>query len=175
MKVGLMSDTHGNISRTARAVRMLLSEHVDAVIHCGDIGAEGILDYFAAHFGGQDIPVYAVRGNVDLFWENIQRYPSSTGVIMLPRVGELELGGWRMAVVHGDDARALKEALTSGKYDFLFTGHTHRQDDRVVGTTRVINPGALHNTSNPSYAVLDTDAKRPQDAVCTFRDITTAG
>jgi len=171
MKIGLMSDSHGNFSRTAKATEMLLSEQVEAVIHCGDIGAEGLLDYLAAQFGGLDIPVYAVLGNVDLFREDLQQYPSSTGVYLLPRVGTIELGGWRIAVVHGDDARALKTALWSGQYDFLFTGHTHRKEDRTEGTTRLINPGALHNTSSPSFAILDLQAKNLRDVSCRFFDM----
>jgi predicted phosphodiesterase len=34
-----------------------------------------------------------------------------------------------------------EQLIKSGKYDVFIYGHTHRKDNRYIGTTRVINPG----------------------------------
>jgi putative phosphoesterase len=59
MKIGVVSDTHGHVSYTLEAVRMLESLAVELVIHCGDIGTAEIVDLFAAW------PTHFVFGNVD--------------------------------------------------------------------------------------------------------------
>ena len=33
--------------------------------------------------------------------------------------------------------------LDSDFFDYIFVGHTHRKSDRMMGKTRVINPGAI--------------------------------
>jgi hypothetical protein len=45
--------------------------------------------------------------------------------------------------------------LLSGKPDYLFSGHSHVSRDDMVGQTRRVNPGALHDAERYSVAVLD--------------------
>ena len=35
----------------------------------------------------------------------------------------------------------LDEVISSGEYDLVIYGHTHKQDIRKVGNTLVVNPG----------------------------------
>ena len=53
----------------------------------------------------------------------------------------------------------LDEVISSGKYDLVIYGHTHRQDIRKVGDTLVINPGEATDwiTGNSSIVILETD------------------
>ena len=151
MKLGILSDTHAMVARTRQLADRLREEHVDAVIHCGDIGSETILEILYATFGPSEVPVHAVLGNVDY-----EVYPE-IGVEIHGRFASLSLGGKRIAVIHGDDERTLRDAIASGRFDYVFTGHTHQRDDRTVGSTRIINPGALQRTAQPGGAVLDLD------------------
>jgi uncharacterized protein len=58
--VGVVSDTHGLI----RPEALQLLRGSDVIIHCGDVGAPGVLDSLRAI-----APVHAVRGNNDRgFW-----------------------------------------------------------------------------------------------------------
>lgn len=59
MRIGVVSDTHGQVPFTLDAVRMLESLEVDLVLHCGDIGSPEIVALFAAW------PTHFVFGNVD--------------------------------------------------------------------------------------------------------------
>lgn len=149
MKIGILSDTHAVVGRTRELLKLLAAEKVEAVLHCGDIGCESILHELVAAFGPAGVPIHAVLGNVD--FDDC----SCAGVTIHGRFADLKIGGRRLAIIHGDDYRGLQEAASSGRFDFVFTGHTHQRDDRTVGTTRIINPGAVQRTHEPGGAVLD--------------------
>lgn len=157
MKIGILSDTHGNLRRTHSAIALLRGHDVERVIFCGDAGGEAVLDELVAGFCAAGIPVHAVLGNVDLWDTGIAGYPSETGLDMMGHAGELECNGKRIAILHGHDAHRLQTALRSGAYDYVFTGHTHEADDQTFENTRLINPGAVHRSAAPSVAVLDLE------------------
>jgi len=61
MKIGILSDTHGNVTRTREALKILARHNVGAIVHCGDIGSMQCLMLLA-----ESAPrVYAVAGNTD--------------------------------------------------------------------------------------------------------------
>lgn len=157
MKIGILSDTHGDVVRTARAVRLLLAEHVAAICHCGDIGDEAVLVELASACRPAGVPVYAVLGNVDHWDSGVRCFPAGAGVDLRGRTAELELGGIPVAVVHGDDPGLLEACIRNGRFRYVFTGHTHVADAIDVGSTRVINPGAVYRSPHPSVAVLDLE------------------
>lgn len=156
MRIGLLSDTHGNISRTRAAIGLLKTHGVEVVIHCGDVGSEAVLDELSAGLSLQGIPVHVVLGNVDPWEEGISGYSRPGGPTLLGDAGHLRLGGREIAVLHGHEERRLRATIEGGKFDFVFTGHTHIASDERVGRTRVINPGAVHRARVPSVAILDT-------------------
>jgi hypothetical protein len=80
----------------------------------------------------------------------------------LARLHRLVLDGFAAALLHGDDEARLNELIASGEFAYIFHGHTHRRVDRVVGSTRVINPGALGGTRYEprSIAICDPAAGR---------------
>ena len=156
MKIGLLSDTHGHAPRTAAACRLLLDAGAAHLIHCGDIGGDSVLAELAAAVAPKKVRVSAVLGNVDLWSDDYRFFPTNTGIDLLGRVGELSLDGIAMAIVHGDDAAALGRAIHSGKYRYVFTGHTHAFSDERTGPTRVINRGAVYRSPHPGVALLDT-------------------
>ena len=43
MKIGILSDTHGHLTRSLAAIECLLDAGAEMLIHCGDIGSEQIL------------------------------------------------------------------------------------------------------------------------------------
>lgn len=151
MKIGLISDTHGDIARTKRAAALLKSHAVEAVIHCGDIGSQRVLIELAEAFEPPRIPVYAVNGNVDY-----DDYVGA-GIELCGGFGDINLGGKRIAVAHGHDGARLHQLIASQRYDYVFTGHTHVRDDRREGRTRIINPGAVYRAPVPGVAVIDTE------------------
>ena len=62
-------------------------------------------------------------------------------------------------MIHGDNEEALANLITSGRYAYVFHGHTHRRRDQMVGHTRAINPGALggRRWQSRSFCILDLE------------------
>lgn len=155
MLLGILSDTHGHVQRSAAAAQLLLEAGVESVVHCGDIGSEAVLVELASVFGPAHVGVSAVLGNVDWMADGLMAFPASTGVAVVGQRAEVDLAGKRGVVLHGHEARALRNALHSGEYDYVFTGHTHVKQDERFGKTRLINPGAVYRAAEPSIATLD--------------------
>jgi hypothetical protein len=153
MIIGILSDTHGDVRRTAKAINALKSHAPQHILHCGDIGSQDVMTELAAGLGDPEIPVTCVYGNVDGHGNDIMSYWPH--VQIMGRFAELELDEKRIAVIHGDDFRRLDAAITSGRYDFIFTGHTHERSDDLHNRTRVINPGAIHRAREPGCATLN--------------------
>jgi putative phosphoesterase len=150
--VGILSDTHDRIAAATAAIELLRARGAEYFIHCGDVGSEPILDLLAG------LPAAFVFGNNDWDRRGLERYAASIDVRCLGDAGELELGGKRFFVTHGDDTRVMRRAIDSQQFDYVLYGHTHvARDDRVDGSrTRVINPGALHRAREKTVATLDT-------------------
>jgi putative phosphoesterase len=154
MKIGVVSDTHGRLRTIATALALLNERGAELLIHCGDID-----DPEAARaFAGWN--VHFVYGNCDADREGIARAIAHIGATLHESFGHLELAGKQIAWTHGDDARLFHDLQQASHYDYLFYGHTHVADQRLVGTTQVINPGALHRARQKTCLVVDlqTDA-----------------
>ncbi len=147
MKIGVLSDSHGNVAAVQQAIRILQSMQVSLIIHCGDIGPDVVPAFtgLATHF---------VCGNVD----NLDRMRE---VIVDPahtlheHLGTLEIEGRRVAFLHGDDVQLLRHTIHSGHWDLVCHGHTHAFSRGFDGRTLVLNTGALARTGRPSLTVVD--------------------
>ena len=60
MRVGIISDTHGQVDFTRPALRMFESLDVERVLHCGDIGSSEVVELF------ERWPTDFVFGNCDM-------------------------------------------------------------------------------------------------------------
>ncbi|MGE3778933.1 MAG: metallophosphoesterase family protein, partial [Pirellulaceae bacterium] len=89
MLLGVVSDTHGHLHNTLEAVELFRSQHVDVVIHCGDIGSTTIPALF------RDWPTHFVLGNVDRPAEEFERAVVAANLTFHGRFGNLELAGRR--------------------------------------------------------------------------------
>jgi uncharacterized protein len=147
MKIGVLSDTHGETTAVRQAIRILHNEHVGLAVHCGDIGTEVVplLKGLPTHFvyGNMDDPAELRAAIVD---------PEHT---LHEQFGTLELDGRRLAFLHGHDVKLLRHTIHSGAYDLVCHGHTHTSASGFEGRTLVVNPGAVGRTSQPSLAVID--------------------
>lgn len=152
MILGLLSDTHDRVDAMAAGVALLRARGAEFFIHCGDVGSERVLDHLAG------LPAAFVFGNTDWDRATLARYAGKIGVACHGALADLDLGGRKIAVTHGDDFTLKHRILTEQKHDYLFQGHTHVRGDEKVGKTRVINPGALHRAKEKSVATLDTES-----------------
>jgi putative phosphoesterase len=158
MKIGILSDTHGDRSTTAKAAAVFLREGVGAVFHCGDIGGMDVMAELAGAMQPEHIPVHAVLGNVDFYSRDWKYFPTNIGVQVHGRFGDIECAGQRIALLHSDDRRLFNETVAGGQFDLVFTGHSHEVHDYTRGRTRCINPGTAGRGAPNTCAVLDLES-----------------
>ena len=158
MQIGILSDTHDNVSATDAAMDAFADRGVEAVIHCGDFIAPPVIP----HLDREGIEIHAVRGNNDGEREGLQAaFESLAGGTLHGRFAELEFDGRSFAVLHGEEKPIVEALAAAGEYDYVCYGHWHRSESRAVGETIVLNPGAQFPTvpdEHRTVAVVETDA-----------------
>lgn len=149
MLLGVVSDSHGQLDPTRRAVRMLESLAPEVVIHCGDIGSPEIVELF------RPWTTHYVFGNVDGQERELRAAIAAAGQTCHERFGELQLAARRVAFLHSDDAAKFRTTTGSGAYDLVCYGHTHQAEQHWEGNTLILNPGAIFRANPHSIAVVD--------------------
>ncbi len=149
MKIAILSDTHGRYETVEKALAVLRERQVTHVIHCGDIDDADTVWLF------HGLTVHFVFGNCDTERVALQQAIHGIGETLHRPFGQLEFEGVKLAFLHGDDRHLMKEVVESGRFDFLFYGHTHHALEHRTGPTRVINPGALHRANPKTFLLLD--------------------
>lgn len=147
MKIGVISDSHGETSSVKLALGMIDRMGVELTIHCGDVG-EDVLPLLKGR------KVHFVQGNMD-DPVRLREMPRDPHHEFHEQFGALVLAGKRVAFLHGHDVKILHRTINSGDWDVVCHGHTHAFSQSVEGRTLVVNPGALGRTQNPSMAVVD--------------------
>lgn len=149
MLLGVVSDTHGRIEASRRAVEVLRREGVDRVIHCGDMGSPAIPALFS------EWPTKYVLGNVDDDPAALEQAIVAAGGEFSGLFGELEHDHVRLAFLHSHEPGRLMREIASGEWDAICYGHTHQAAMRYDGKTLVFNPGAVHRASPPQVGVIE--------------------
>jgi len=161
MKVGIVSDSHGRVRTLRRAVDLLVARGAEAIVHCGDFGsAAGI-----APLGEAPVHAYAVPGNMDRrYLAELRHEAAAGGATFDLQAVEVPLGDGRfLAAVHGHNEQLLSDLVLGGRFAYVCHGHTHVADDRLVGSVRLICPGALRSPRGRrdlTCALLDTESDR---------------
>jgi len=149
MRVGIISDTHGHLEFTRPAVRMFESLDVERVLHCGDIGSPAVVDLFARW------PTDFVFGNSDTEQRALRSAIEQAGQTCHGEMGQLEIEGVRIALLHSHDRRLFSASVGSGRYATICYGHTHVASIERQGETLLVNPGAIYRANPHSIAVLE--------------------
>ena len=148
MRIGILSDSHGRTKITARAVSALLDSGAELLIHLGDFETEQVIDELVGH------ECLIVFGNCDWDIKGLTRYAEAMNVRVEHPLGRLEVDDKIVAFTHGHINHVVDQALQDG-VDYLLHGHTHELRDDRLGSTRIINPGALFRASRYTVAILD--------------------
>lgn len=153
--LGVLSDTHGHISKTRQAARAFEAFDIQGLVHCGDIGSTEIPRLLEAW------PTHYVLGNMDGQQDGLLRAIEAAGGTMHGRFGSVRTPERAIAFLHGDDVSRLDAEITSGVWDLVCHGHTHQANQYLEGRTLVLNPGALYRSSFPSIAIVDLEQLAP--------------
>jgi len=148
--IGVVSDTHNNLTNVRRIVELFAHARVERVVHTGDVTQPKTLRALA-ELGR---PVVGVFGNNDEGERHaLVEAAAELGIELADAPLELEWAGRRILVVH--DPRELEGRLVG--YDVALHGHTHeRRVDRSTGCL-VFNPGecAGHLEGRNAVGVVD--------------------
>ena len=155
MKIGVLSDTHDNLSNTLTVLDTYRERGIVTIVHCGDLTSPEMV----SHFRG--FRVIFTTGNMD----------HTTGAISkrLGKMGEDNfaglvykgsLGGVPIAVTHSHVDGKIMELVRENRFKWIFHGHTHEKRDEVVQGVRIVNPGALGGLGREArtFCVVDLDA-----------------
>lgn len=156
MRIGIISDTHGNRRMVTHALAELRQRDITTLLHCGDIDDPETVELF------RGFTVHFVFGNCDIDRAALRTAMADIDATLHEHFGSVEVEGVKLAFTHGDDERLLRDVERSGYYDFLFYGHTHQAEEHRSGPTRVLNPGALHRARPKTFLVLDLESREAE-------------
>jgi putative phosphoesterase len=159
MRIGIVSDTHGNRGMVSLALGELRERGITTMLHCGDIDDPQTVELF------RGFTMHFVFGNCDIDKGALRAAMADIGATLHDHFGSIELGGVKLAFLHGDDTRLMRDVERSGYYDYLFYGHTHQAEQHQSGPTRIINPGALHRARTKTFVVLDLESKEVESVI----------
>ena len=153
-RIGLVADTHSPEFLERLPDRLIAAmTGVDLILHAGDVGGPETLARLR-----ELAPVEAVRGDHDRLMPE------------LPDVRRLEIGGVKVALVHGNRGHLIEEPVTfistmtlgylwpmpdldrwlSRRFpdaDLIVHGHTHFPKVTRSGRRLIVNPGAVYQVT----------------------------
>jgi putative phosphoesterase len=159
MRIGIVSDTHGNRRMVTHALADLRERGITTVLHCGDIDDAETVEMF------RGFTMHFVFGNCDTDKGALRAAIADIGATLHEHFGSIELEGVKLAFTHGDNTHIMRDVERSGYYDFLFYGHTHQAEEHLSGPTRIINPGALHRARPKTFVVLDPSSREVESVI----------
>ena len=154
MKIGIISDTHNNIETTKKALNIFRQKNVDLIVHAGDLTSPKMLSLF------EGFNCKFVLGNGDIDIEDLNSEAGRLGFGCIDEYCTFEAGKKKFILFHGNNVPMFREAVASGKYDYIIKGHTHFFENYTSGKTRIINSGSLYSSDEYSIALLDTETDR---------------
>jgi putative phosphoesterase len=163
VKIGLISDTHGDAEAWRRAMGIFGA--CDLILHAGDHLYNGAFNpvlptydpkRLALEMNECPIPILHARGNCDSEVDQL----ALKDPIMTPYVF-CRLEGLNILIVHGDAAEEMELVETARGYGagLLVRGHTHIHGIWEHGDLLVCNPGSPSLPKGdglPSVAVLES-------------------
>ncbi|WP_061214058.1 metallophosphoesterase family protein [Syntrophomonas wolfei] len=156
MRLGIVSDTHGNVKNLRRVAEELTENRkVDCIIHLGDECEDiKVLDEFK-------VTVLLVHGVYCRHYQDPD----------IPNRIFCRFDGYRFLLTHTDskhkndlpDDPDPQELAIAGEVDIILYGHTHIPGIKRENAVIWLNPGHLKDEDKkgygPSFAVIETDDK----------------
>lgn len=140
MKIGVIADTHGNITDGLRASEKLKKEGARFIIHLGD----GVDDAITIE-KTIGIPIQYIAGNCDNHsGAPKEHYFSWRGITVLALHGdEQDLNSYNSPEARRKSLALLLNKALDYKASLVLFAHTHCAEDFAVSGVRFVNPGGL--------------------------------
>jgi len=153
MNIAIISDIHDNIPNLKKVLAYCNVNHIEKIVCCGDVATLETLDFLNNNFAGE---IFHTFGNMDSeYLSDFNLPPTYKHTHINKRAGEAEIDNNHVAFVHYPDVA--KELCESGKYTFVFYGHTHKPWTEVINNCTLLNPGNVANQYyQPTFAIWNT-------------------
>ncbi|MFH0969815.1 MAG: metallophosphoesterase family protein [Patescibacteria group bacterium] len=155
MKIAIISDVHDNIPNLKKVLEYCVLDKVEKIICCGDLASIETLEFLNDNFKGE---IYFTFGNMDndyfknYFFKNNEFKKTK----IFKEEGEVEINGLRVAFVHF--LRIAKGLCKTGKYNFVFYGHSHKPWEESINGCMMLNPGNVAGQFYPAtFAIWNTE------------------
>lgn len=171
MLIAIISDIHNSEVNLKKVLNYCKENGIKTIICCGDLASDETLDFLNDNFSGV---IHYAFGNMDNDqlqdfkfkdkYKNTFLYKDfgELEVSISPVRGEMSEGqrvGRKIAFIHFPEIA--KELAKSGKYDFVFYGHTHKPWEEMIGKCKMLNPGNVTGEIYlPTFAVWDTESDK---------------
>ncbi len=155
MKIGVISDTHDNLPMVEKAITRLNNENVNLTLHAGDYTSPFVIPKFIA----LNCHLIGVFGNNDGDHELLKkRFSETENCEVRGRFAAVEVEGFKIALLHGDETELLDALVNSQGFDAVICGHTHIPVNKVKGKTLILCPGEVcgYLYGKATVALLDT-------------------
>ncbi|WP_099203380.1 phosphodiesterase [Miniphocaeibacter massiliensis] len=160
MKIGIISDTHGDIVQTKKALSIL--KDCEYIIHCGDVLYHGPRNDLPKNYNPKDLALYLseldniiyIRGNCD---SDVDEMVMKKDLSHKSRL--LELDGHTIFAIHGyEEIEQERIKKAEGlKANIIVSGHTHIKILKKVNNLIIINPGSTTIPKDGSSSVAKID------------------
>ena len=153
MQIAIISDVHNNEINLEKVLRHCAEQKIETLICCGDLASKEVLDLMNDNFAGV---IYYTFGNADYTelreLDSVKKYRNT---FLFKDFGEIEIEKRKIAFVHFP--REAKKLAQTGKYNFVFHGHTHKPWEEMIGNCKILNPGNVAGEIYPpTFAVWNT-------------------
>jgi len=148
MLVGVVSDTHNNISNIKNIIDIFNNEKVDVVIHTGDITKSKTLRMFS------DLccPMLGVFGNNDISEIGLEEVCMDLNFNFKEPPFSISLQNKEIVIFHEPDL--INDYIKDHQdVDIVLHGHTHRYREEVIDNTIYFNPGESAGSIKGSNAL----------------------
>ena len=153
--IGIISDTHDNLPMVEKAVEKLNALKVELVLHAGDYVSPFVIPNFKA----LNAKLIGVFGNNDGDHEFLKkRFSECANCEVRGSFAEIDADGFKIALLHGDEAELLEALVNCDSFDAVVHGHLHKVCSIKKGKTLLVNPGEVcgYLTGKSTMALLDT-------------------
>jgi putative phosphoesterase len=152
MIIGAMSDTHDRLDAVHKAISFFNSQEVTNVLHAGDLVSPFVVPLFSK----LKAKLHFVWGNNEGDHDFATVRFADIGVTPLGDFATLELGGKKIALLHGIHEEIVDSLVESSCYHLVVRGHNHKAET-IEGETLVVNPGEVcgYLTGRQTVALID--------------------
>lgn len=163
MLIAIISDVHNNETNLKKVLDYCRKKKIKKIICCGDLASEETLDFLADNFNPPgEGEIFYTFGNMDN--EQLREFQFVNvykNVNLFKKFGETEIENRKIAFVHFP--REAEGLARTGRYDFVFYGHTHKPWISHLAATDshgkcvLLNPGNVAGEYYlPTFATWDT-------------------